>query len=89
MKYRLKANAASLASLAILSTMVLVTLSTVITLFAGMNSALDAKYSGTAMLNMDLNITVRKPRPFSGFSRTAGDHDACQRRKPACIRKIQ
>lgn len=56
MKYRLKANAASLASLAILSTMVLVTLSTVITLFAGMNSTLDAKYSGTAMLNMDLNI---------------------------------
>lgn len=44
MKYRLKQNASSLATIAILSTMVLVTLSSTIALFAGNTKAINQEY---------------------------------------------
>ena len=55
MKYRLKQNAASLASIAILSTMVLVTLSSTSALFAGTKTAVDQAYPTQHTLMLDLS----------------------------------
>lgn len=45
MRYRLKQNSMALANIAILSTMVLVTLSTTTSLIAGIDSSIDSRYS--------------------------------------------
>lgn len=55
MKYRLKQNAASLASIAILSTMVLVTLSSTSALFAGARTAVDQAYKAQHTLNVQVS----------------------------------
>lgn len=54
MKYRLKQNATSLASIAILSTMVLVTLSSTSALFAGSKAAVDQGYPSEHTLTLQV-----------------------------------
>lgn len=65
MRYRLKANASSLASIAILSTMLLVALSTTVTLLTGVDALCDSIYSrntrvliGALPLDEPLSTTV-------------------------------
>lgn len=57
MMYRMKQNAAGLASICILSTMVLVTVSTTVSLYAGLDDILDSRYAYDSDMVVYVNNT--------------------------------
>ena len=60
MLYRMKQNAAGLASICILSTMVLVVISTTVSMYVGIQDELMARYPNDVCVTVDYNSVIDK-----------------------------